>query len=169
MSCHHVSNRNSPAKVHYLTDKCSVICYLIDTIAGLSVLPPEKIDFAHKGKSNPLREANGSEIAKYGERAVQMDFGLGRFYNWVFHVVDVTTLIVGIDFLSTRKFNINMHNASVTDKHTNVSIRANATVVKNVSYISSVLPSSSYLQLLNEFPALLSDKPIHRPKHNIVH
>ena len=159
----------SPAKVLYLTDKRSGIRYLIDTGAGLSVLPPEKIDFAHKGKSNSLRAANGSEIATYGERAVQMDFGLGRTYNWVFHLAVVTTPILGIDFLATCKFNINVHNASVTDKHTNVSIRANATVIKNVSYISSVLPSSSYLQLLNEFPAFFSDKPIYPPKHNIVH
>ena len=98
-----------------------------------------------------------------------MDFGLGRTYNWVFHVAYVMTPILGFDYFAACKFNINVHNASVTDKHTNVSIRDNATVIKNVSYISSVLPSSSYLQLLNEFPALLSEKPIHPPKHNIVH
>ena len=52
---------------------------------------------------------------------------------------------------------------------TNVSIRANSTKINHVNYISPILPCSSYLQLLNEFPALLSDKPIHSPKHNIVH
>ena len=50
-----------------------------------------------------------------------------------------------------------------------MSIRANSTKINNVNYILSVLLHSSYLQLLSEFPALLSDKPIHPPKHDIVH
>ena len=103
------------------------------------------------------------------EKLTVVDFGLGRTYNWVFHVVDVTTPILGIDFLSTCKFNINVHNASVTDERTNVSIRADSTKINDANYIPSVLTRSSYLQLLNEFPALLSDKLIHPPKHNIVH
>ena len=50
-----------------------------------------------------------------------------------------------------------------------MSIKANSTIINNCNYISSILPNNSYLQLLNEFPALLSDKPIQPPKHNIVH
>ena len=170
LSCHHVSsNNNTRAKVLYLVDQCSGTCYLIDTRAGLSILPPNKVDLAHKDKSHPLRAVNGSEIATYGERAVQLDFRLGRTYNWVFHVADVTTPILGIDFLAANKFNINVHNTSITDRHTNISIKANTTIIKNNTYISSILPSNSYLQLLNDFPALLSNKPIHPPKHNIVH
>ena len=168
--CHHVSsNNNSRAKVLYLTDRCSGIRYLIDTGAGLSVLPPEEIDKPHKGKGKNLRAANGSEIATYGERAVEIDFGFGRTYNRVFHVADVTAPILGIDILAACKSNINVHNASVTDKCTNVSIRANSAKINNINCISSVLPQSSYLKLFNEFPALLSDKHIHPPKHNIVH
>ena len=170
MSCHHVSsNNNSRAKVLYLMDKCSGTHYLIDTGAGLSMLPPEDINRPHKGKGKDLRATNGSEIAMYGERAVEMEFGLGRTYNLVFHVTDVTMPVLGIDFLAACKFNINVHNASVNEKYTNVSIRANSTNINNVNYILSILPRSSYLQLRNEFPALLSDKPIHPPKHNIVH
>ena len=99
-------------------DKLSATRYLIDTGAGLSVLPPEDIDRPHKGKGKNLRAANGSEIETYGERAVEMDFGLGRTYNWIFHVADVTTPILGIDFLTACKFIINMHNASITNKCT---------------------------------------------------
>ena len=122
MSCQHVSSSNNPrAKVLYLTDKHSGISYLVDTGAGFSVLPPLEIDKPHKGKGKSLRAANGSEIATYGERAVEIDFGLGRTYNWVFHVADVTTPILGVDFLAACNFNINVHNTSVTDKYTNMS------------------------------------------------
>ena len=103
------------------------------------------------------------------KRAVEIDFRLGRTYNWVFHVADVTTPILGVNFPATCNFNINVHNASVTDKYTNMSIRANSIIINNCNFISSILPNDSYLQLLNEFPALSSDKPIHPPKHNIVH
>ena len=50
-----------------------------------------------------------------------------------------------------------------------MSIRANSTILNNCNYISSILPNNKYLRLLNKFPALLCDKPIHPPKHNIVH
>ena len=50
-----------------------------------------------------------------------------------------------------------------------MSIRANSIIINNCNYISSILPNDRYLQLLNEFSALLSDKPIHPPKHNILH
>ena len=94
---------------------------LVDTGAGLSVLPPLEIDKPHKGKGKNLRAANGSEIATYGERAVKINFGLGRTYNYVFHVADVTTPFLGVDFLAACNFNINVHNATVTDKYTNQS------------------------------------------------
>ena len=169
MTCHHVSRDNSPKRVLYLKDKQSGKRFLIDTGAGLSVLLPEDIDKPHNGKGKSLRAANGSEIITYGERAMQLDFGLGRVYNWVFHVADVTTPILSIDFLAACNYNINVHNASITDKCTKSSIMANTTSMKNVTHITSIIPSSEYLQLLNEFPALLSEKPIHPPKHNVVH
>ena len=94
----------------YLTDSNSGNRFLIDTGAGVSVLPPLAIDLPHKGKSRPLIAANGSEIATYGQRAMQLDFDLGRQYNWVFYVADVTTPILGVDFLGESKFIINIHN-----------------------------------------------------------
>ena len=86
-------------RVLYVVDRQSGKYFLIDTGAGLSVLPPEDIDRPHKGKGKSLTAANGSEIITYGERATELDFGLGRVYNWVFHVADVATPILGIDFL----------------------------------------------------------------------
>ena len=169
MSCQHASSNTPTARVLYLKDKSTDVRYLVDTGACLSLLPPLEIDMPDKGKGKNLKAANGSEIATYGERAVQIDFGLGRTYNWVFLVADVTTPILKVDFLAACNFNINVHNATITDKYTNVTTRVNSTVINNCNYISSVLPNNCYIQLLNEFPALLSDKPIHPPKHNIVH
>ena len=60
----------------------------------------------HKGKGKSLRAANGLQIATYGECALEIDFGLGRRYSWAFIVADVTTPILGIDFLASNRFNI---------------------------------------------------------------
>ena len=118
MSCQHVSSsNNSRAKVLYLTDRCSGTRYLVDTGAGLSVLPPDDVDKPHKGKGKSLRAANGSEIVTYSERAVEIDFRFGRTYNWVFHVADVTIPILGIDFLAACKFNINVPLAAQAERH----------------------------------------------------
>ena len=95
MYCQQVSSSNNQrAKALYLTDKHSGIRYLVDTGASLSVLPPLEIDKPHKGKGRSLTAANDTNIATYGERAVEVDFGLGRSYNWVFHIADVTTPIL---------------------------------------------------------------------------
>ena len=169
MTCHHVSRDNSPARGLYLTDKQSGTRFLIDTGAGLSIVPPKEIDRPHKGKGKSLRSANGSEIITYGERAMELVFGLGCTYNWVFHVADVTMPILGIDFLAASHFNINVHNSSITDKQTRSTVRDSTTKWSNATKVTSIIPSSEYLQLLNEFPSLLSEKPLHPPKHNIVH
>ena len=72
--------------------------------------------------------------------------------------------ILSIDFLPACNFNINVHNASITDKCTNSSIQASTTSMKNVTHITSIIPRSDYLQLLNEFPALLSENPFTHPR-----
>ena len=100
---------------------------------------------------------------------MELDFGLGRVYYWVFYVADVTTPILGIDFLTASQFNINIHNASITNKSTRATIRANTTRMSNTTQVTSTITSSDYLQLLNEFSLLLSEKPIHPPRHNMVH
>ena len=46
----------------------------------------------NEGKSKPLIATNVSEIATYGQRAMQLDFGLGSQYNWEFYVADIPCL-----------------------------------------------------------------------------
>ena len=90
---------------------------------------------------------------------MQLDFGLGRQYNWVFYVADVTTPILGVDFLCESKFIINIHNGSITHKCTNTTIISASTKLSSNKNITTIIPRSAYLALLDEFPSLLSDKP----------
>ena len=50
--------------------------------------------------------------------------------------------------------NRQMHNASITDKCTMSTVRANTTRIGSASRLTSIIPNSSYLELLDEFPSL---------------
>ena len=100
---------------------------------------------------------------------MQLDFGVERQYNRVSYVADVTTPILGVDFLGESKFIIKILNGSITDKCTNTTIIAASTKLSSNKNITTIIPRSAHLALLDEFPSLLSTKPIQPPKHNIVH
>ena len=148
-----ISNISATSWVLYLTDNNLGDKFLIDTGAGVSVLPPQAIDLPDRGKSRPLIATNGSQIETCGQRAMKLDFGLGRQDNWVFYVADIM-LILGVDFLGESKFIINIHNGSITNKCTNTTIIAASTKL-SLNKNTTIIPRSAYLALLDEFPSLL--------------
>ena len=70
--------------------------FLIDTGTEVSVLPPSCTE--HKHPQN-LLAVNGSAIATYGKRSLNLNLGLWRTFRWVFIVANVQSPILGADFL----------------------------------------------------------------------
>ena len=117
-----------------------------------------------------MTAANGSQIVTYGERLIELDFGSGRVFTWVFIVADVSTAILGVDFLAAHKFIVDVEDCSITDRVTGKFVAAPAVAVSDASRITAgTLPDNTYSRLLADFPSLTQEASARKCKHNIVH
>ena len=66
--------------------------------------------------------SNGSKIAVYGERKINLNFGSGKEYPHTFLIADVSQEILGIDFLSAYEFLIDTGRNVLIDKQTSKEI-----------------------------------------------
>ena len=71
--------------------------YLIDAGADISVLPLSAED-RQNASVGILQAANGSSIHTFGERSVQVVFGLAKAFTWTVTIAEVSP-IIGADFL----------------------------------------------------------------------
>lgn len=65
-----------------------------------------------------LYVANGSVIQTYGDIAIQLNLGLRRVFLWRFVVADVTTPIIGSDFLAHFHLLPDIRNGQLIDAKT---------------------------------------------------
>ncbi|XP_072384495.1 uncharacterized protein [Diabrotica undecimpunctata] len=91
----------------FITDSALQLQFLIDTRADLSVLPC-KICTATQPSTICLYSATGSCIQTYGQKQLTLNLGLGQLVTFV--VADVTTSILGADFLSYHDISVDMKN-----------------------------------------------------------
>uniref|UniRef100_A0A6P7FDT8 Uncharacterized protein LOC114328356 n=1 Tax=Diabrotica virgifera virgifera TaxID=50390 RepID=A0A6P7FDT8_DIAVI len=93
----------------FITDGVLQLQFLIDTGADLSVLP-RKICTATRPSTVCLYSATGSCIQTYGQRQLSLNLGLDQPVTWTFVVADVTTPILGADFLTHYGISVDMRN-----------------------------------------------------------
>ena len=102
-----------------------------------------------------LTAANGTSIATYGEKSLLVTLGLRRQFRWIFVVADVSCAILGIDFLSHFRLQVDIAARRITDTSTSLSVNG---IIDHASVSPSVsLPRSddeSISLILAEFPAL---------------
>lgn len=95
------ANNNSPQQRRlFLTDWKSKTRYLVDTASYVSVYPRNKTGGFRQKEKYELFVANESTIATYRNLSLQSDFGLCRDFPRKFIIPDVTTSIIGFDFLA---------------------------------------------------------------------
>lgn len=139
-----------------IKEKNTSMGFLVDTGADISVLPSSMYDVrVHKNKY--LYAANGSRIKTYGEKRLNLDFGLRRVMEWIFVIADVSVPILGVDFLSHFNLLVDVKANKLIDKTTNV--KSNATVSSIAQqppklFINAV--TDAFEKLLSEFPELTS-------------
>lgn len=86
----------------YVADISLNMKFLIDTGADVSVIPRPKNFSTVKGKLT-LYAANNTPISTYGTKLITLNHNLRRPFSWPFIVADVSTPIVGVDFLKHFK------------------------------------------------------------------
>ena len=80
-----------PSHLFYVTDCSNDLCFIIDTSAEVSMIPPSATDKKHWRDSLTLQAVNDSPIVTYGERFLTVNVGLRWTFQWIFIVADVTT------------------------------------------------------------------------------
>ena len=87
-----------PSKLFRVHDSQSGESYSVDTGADISLLPPTDYDRKFRTRGSPLRAANNTDIASFGERTKSLKLGTNTLC-WKFNVADVSQPILGADFL----------------------------------------------------------------------
>ena len=165
-----IAEVSQKSRVLYLIENHTDRRFLVDTGAGISVLPLRPEDLKHANTSSSLTAANGSKITMYGERLMELDFGTGRKFTWKFQIAQVTCAILGVDFLHESRYLIDINQSSITDQVTNITVNAAAVKLTDSQRLSSsVLPDSPYTRLLSCYPDLTAEANATTLRHNIVH
>nr|CAH8845942.1 unnamed protein product [Trichobilharzia regenti]CAH8864580.1 unnamed protein product [Trichobilharzia regenti] len=102
-----------------------------------------------------LRAANGSPIATFGRRFIDLNIGLRRSLRWVFLVADVTTGIIGMDLLQHYQLLVDTGNHKLKDPVTNLSVSGIVTQGPALSPVYATPTSTGpYSHILQSFSDL---------------
>lgn len=99
-------------------DQLSNKTFLVDTGADVSVLPLTSRSVGVKPTAIKLYAANGQPIKVMGEKRITLSLGLKRTFEWSFLVADVTSPIVGADFLRFYDLLIDLRRNRLIDNNT---------------------------------------------------
>ncbi|KAF8795289.1 hypothetical protein HNY73_003157 [Argiope bruennichi] len=153
----------------FIRDQISNISFLVDTGSDVSVIPANICQ-----KRNPSQQTtfapNSSPINVYGQKkTLSLDFKLRRAYSWTFLIGDITTPILGADFLYFHELVPNMNNKCVTDLKTKFHSTDHVKEA-SVHSVKTVSGDSVYHTLLSEFPSITKlPDPNQIVKHNTLH
>lgn len=103
-----------------MTDQITKTRYLIDSGADVSVVPKNAANDIINTNMQ-LLAANGTPIKVFGETVKTIDLGFGNPYKWTFLVADVSSPIIGADFIRENDLLIDLKRNSIIDRLTNQS------------------------------------------------
>lgn len=102
----------------HIFDRTSNCRFLIDTGSDVSIIPATRRERSKGPTSFRLHAANGTTIQTYESRFVTTDLGLRRRFCWNFLVADVSTAIIGADFLAFFGILVDLKNRCLIDDKT---------------------------------------------------
>lgn len=106
-----------------------------------------------------LTAVNSSKIRTYGEKLLSLNFGLRRDFQWIFIVADVSTPIIGADFMGHFDLSVNLKKRILVDNTTLLEVQGMNTSVPSEGRIASTLISAEkeFVDLLNRFSDVLNN------------
>jgi transposase InsO family protein len=153
----------------FVTDANSKLRFLIDTGSDVSCYPKHLLKFKRIQTDYTLSAANNSHIATYGTLALNLDLGLRRCFQWSFIVADVSTPIIGSDFLSWYHLLPDCKLKRLVDEETGLRVHGVFSKANHVS-IKTISSSSPLAGILVDFPEITRPSGLPREvKHNTVH
>lgn len=147
--------------------------YLVDSGSEISVLPPTNKNAQLTPKSNfTLYAANNSKIPAYGFVNKQLDLGFRRTFMWTFVIADVSTPIIGADFLTHFNLLIDLKNKRLIDQKTSLHTLGTVAPAEHPSVVT-LCASVGFKNILTEFrditnPTAIGNSTSHETVHYII-
>nr|XP_029732873.1 uncharacterized protein LOC115268838 [Aedes albopictus] len=118
-----------------------------------------------------LYAANGSRIATYGTEIYKPTFDLRRCFPWRFIIADVTSPILGADFLKHYGLLVDLQGECLIDKMTSIKAHGQISVVAEGLFgLKTYSRNSDYGGLLSEFSDVTRPRfPRQEVKHGVKH
>ena len=159
------------SRLFYVTDVNSRKQFLIDTGAAVSVFPPTRHE---KGKiaALTLQAVNGTRIPTYGERSLSLDLGLRRTCRWIFTIADVSTPIIGADFLHHFNFLVDVNKRRLIDPLTSMSVVGTPSKCPALSLVYADQDTTNPLEHMLKQDFAVITKPVYHAddvKHDVTH
>ncbi|GFU04529.1 hypothetical protein TNCV_1515831 [Trichonephila clavipes] len=156
----------------FLLDHKSGQKFLIDSGSETCVIPPSPTMNKSPQSNFSLFAANNTKIPAYGMVRKELNLGLRRPFIWTFIIADVSSPIIGADFLKHFNLLIDLKKKRLVDMETylftscvfsNIVQPSILTVDANISF-KNIL--SEYPDLSN--PSLISKSASHGTVHHII-
>ncbi|GFW58285.1 transposon Tf2-6 polyprotein [Trichonephila clavipes] len=113
-----------------------------------------------------LSAANTSPIHVYTTQTLSLDLGLRRIFQWTFLVGNVSTPIIGADFLYNFRLVPDISKQALLDSETNIKCHC----ILGNSRIHSINPLTGYLHPEKKFPDITKPpRPDQEIKRSVVH
>jgi hypothetical protein len=132
-------NAVAPGLLVYINDQLTGWRFLVDTGAAFSILPHHSSDPA-TGQS--LVGPSGSPIRCWGESAVKLKLA-DQHFTWSFLLADISTAILGIDFLRAHNLTVDPANCRLVQAGGRVFQTTAVTSGPRASVITGASPPTS--------------------------
>lgn len=160
---------DDPQKARLLIrDRKSGISFLVDTGADISVLPRNLAGQSSAPSKLKLFAANNSVINTYGQKLLNLNFGLRRSFLWNFVIADVAQPIIGADFLQHFGLLVDLRGKNISDQTTNLS--QSGKLVNVTTQSISTICHTIYNDILSEYKDITIPTGIKKlAQHNVFH
>ncbi|GBN25521.1 hypothetical protein AVEN_199934-1 [Araneus ventricosus] len=123
-----------------------------------------------KKETLPNKPKNSSNINVYRQKTLSLNFNLRRDFIWNFLIADVSTPILGADFLHYFELVPNIRNKCLRDTKTKLQSVGHLKYANLHSVQISISRDTIIHKLLKEFPSITKLPNPNQPvKHNTVH
>ncbi|KAK3887688.1 hypothetical protein Pcinc_008238 [Petrolisthes cinctipes] len=142
----------------WIQDRLSVMRFLIDTGAALSLVPAQGGHACTGHPSYNMVAANGTPITTYGIQSRHLALAPNHTFQWNFLVADAGQLILGADFLSSHDLLVDTKRHRLQHQPTKAYLPV-APCLAEFPFISHLHQESEFDTILSEFPLLFSMDP----------
>ncbi|GFT72366.1 transposon Tf2-11 polyprotein [Trichonephila clavipes] len=156
----------------FLLDRKSGQKFLIDSGSEICVIPPSPTMNKSPQSNFSLFAANNTKIPAYGMVRKELNLGLRRPFIWTFIIADVSSPIIGADFLKHFNLLIDLKKKRLVDMETSLFTPCVFSNIVEPS-ILTVAANISFKNILSEYPdlsnpSLISKSASHGTVHHII-